>query len=138
VDGISGLRTEEVQDTPLEVFEALDAGDVLFIDTSHTVKTGGDVPFLFNQVLPALRSGVMIHVHDVFLPGDYPEEWVLDGWGWNELYLVESFLAFNAGYEMVFGCQYMIQRHRNELLGAFPDFSEHESQGGAALWLRRI
>jgi hypothetical protein len=44
-------------------------------------EDGGDVPWLFNEILPRLRSGVVVHVHDVFLPGDYPQEWVLDGWG---------------------------------------------------------
>jgi SAM-dependent methyltransferase/predicted O-methyltransferase YrrM len=138
VPGISGLRIEEIQNTPLEIIEALGENDVLFIDTSHTVKTGGDVPWLFNQVLPRLRSGVLVHVHDVFLPGDYPQQWVLEGWGWNELYLVEAFLAFNSAFRIVFGAQYMIQRHRDVLLEGFPGFPEHEERGGAALWMQRV
>jgi Methyltransferase domain len=137
VPGISGLRVEKIQDSPLELFEQLGAHDVLFIDTSHTVKTGGDVPWLFNTILPRLAPGVVVHVHDVFLPGDYPQEWVLAGWGWNEVYLVQAFLAFNAGFEILFGNQYMQQRHRDALLEAFPGFRRHEQRGGASLWLRR-
>ena len=79
----------------------LGAGDVLFIDTSHTVKTGGDVPWIFNEMLPRLAPGVVVHIHDVFLPGDYPQQWVLEGWGWNEVYLVRAFLAFNTGFEVL-------------------------------------
>jgi len=137
VDGITELRQEKVQDTPLEVFDRLGPDDVLFIDTSHTVKTGGDVPWLFNEILPRLRSGVVVHVHDVFLPGDYPQEWVLDGWGWNEIYLVQAFMAFNATYEIRFGCQFMIQRHNDLLLKAFPGYRAQQHRGGGSLWIRR-
>ena len=79
-----------------------------------------------------------MHLHDIFLPGDYPQPWVLEGWGWNEIYLVQSFLAFNSAFEVLFGCQYMIQRHRDELLRAFPGYPEHEAGGGGSLWIRRV
>lgn len=140
VPGISDLRVEQVQDTPLEVFGELDRGDVLFVDTSHTVKTGGDVPWIYNEILPRLRQGVVVHLHDVFLPGDYPMEWVLDGWGWNELYLIQSFLAFNRAFEIVLGVQWMIQNHWDMLQAAFPEVArpEHRERGGGSLWIRRI
>jgi hypothetical protein len=128
---------EKVQDTPLEVFETLSSGDVLFIDTSHTVKTGGDVPWLFEEVLPRLAPGVHVHIHDIFLPGDYPEFWVQEGWGWNEVYLVHAFLAFNAGFEVTVGAQFMLHRHQDVLLETFPGLREHVHRAGAALWLRR-
>ena len=67
VGGITDVRGEEVQDTPLELFDGLAAGDVLFIDTSHTVKTDGEVPWIYNQVLPRLGPGVVVHLHDAFL-----------------------------------------------------------------------
>ena len=137
VEGIGDLRVERIQETPLELFGELAAGDILFIDTSHTVKTGGDVPWLFNQVLPRLAAGVHVHVHDIFLPYDYPQPWVEAGWGWNEQYLVQSFLAFNAGYEIDFAARWMIVNHYDELVSAFPQLPAHASRGGASLWLRR-
>jgi predicted O-methyltransferase YrrM len=137
VPGVSELRVEKIQDTPLSVFEALGDGDVLFVDTSHTVKTGGDVPWIFEEILPRLAPGVVVHVHDVFLPGDYPEPWVMEGWGWNEVYLVHAFLAFNAGFEVLAGAQYLLQNHRELLFEAFPGLAEQEARGGGALWLRR-
>ena len=70
VPGVTDLRIEEVQDTPLEVFDELGAGDVLFVDTSHTVKTGGEVPWLFSQVIPRLSPGVLLHIHDIYLPAN--------------------------------------------------------------------
>ena len=112
---------------------------MLFIDTSHTVKTGGDVPWLFGEVLPRLAPGVVVHVHDVFLPGDYPVPWVLEGWGWNEIYLVRAFLAFNQQFEILAGTQYLLQRHVDDLRRAFPGLHErrHMERAGASLWLAR-
>jgi SAM-dependent methyltransferase/predicted O-methyltransferase YrrM len=138
VDGISELRVEQIQDTPLELFDHLGQGDVLFIDTSHTVKTGGDVTWIFHEVVPRLAVGVYVHIHDMFMPGDYPEEWVQEGWGWNESYLVRSFLSYNSAFEVVWGAQYMLQRHRDSVRRAFPEQAGYEDRAGAALWIRRI
>ena len=137
VPGISDLRVEEVQDTPLELFERLGDGDVLFVDTSHTVKTGGDVAWIYGEILPRLAPGVLVHIHDAFIPGEYPQQWVFEGWGWNEIYLIKAFLAFNSGYRVIFGVQWMLQNHLELIQQAFPRFGEHRDHGGAALWLRR-
>jgi predicted O-methyltransferase YrrM len=137
VPGISHLRTEEVQDTPLELFERLGDGDVLFVDTSHTVKTGGDVAWIYGEILPRLSPGVVVHIHDAFIPGEYPQEWVMEGWGWNEIYLIKAFLAFNSGYRVIFGVRWMLQNRAELIDRAFPGFREHRDRGGAALWLRR-
>ena len=140
VDGISGLTIAQVQDVPLDLYSELGDRDVLFIDTSHTVKTGGDVTWLFNEVLPRLRPGVHVHVHDVFFPRDYPQKWVFEGWNWNEQYLVQSFLQFNSGFEVVLGAQWMARRLREAMLEAFPGMSDprHARLLGTSLWLRRV
>jgi predicted O-methyltransferase YrrM len=137
VDGIGELLVEKVEDVALERFEALEAGDVLFIDTSHAVRTGGDVVWLFGRVLPRLRPGVVVHIHDVFLPGDYPEHWVREGWGWNENYLVEAFLQFNRGYEVLLGAQWALHHALADVELACPGFADSTEKGGGALWLRR-
>jgi predicted O-methyltransferase YrrM len=137
VPGITELRTEEVQDTPLELFDELAAGDVLFIDTSHTVKTGGEVPWIYNQVLPRLAAGVVVHLHDVFLPGDYPEAWVMEGRAWNELYLIEAFLAFNSAFEVLLGSRWMAQHDWAALVQAFPDLTTEDAELAGSLWIRR-
>jgi 2-polyprenyl-3-methyl-5-hydroxy-6-metoxy-1,4-benzoquinol methylase/predicted O-methyltransferase YrrM len=137
VPGISELRTEPIQGTPLETFDALGEGDILFIDTSHTVKTGGDVVWIFHEILPRLAAGVHVHIHDVFLPGEYPEAWVREGWGWNESYLVRSFLSYNGAFEVVWGSQYMSLFHPDKLTAAFPEHPRYADRAGAALWLRR-
>jgi hypothetical protein len=138
VPGISALVTELVQDVPLGLYDTLDDGDVLFVDTSHTVKTGGDVPWIYNQILPRLKPGVLVHLHDIFLPIDYPQQWVYEGWGWNEQYLAHSFLLFNSGFEIVFSARWMLEHHRDEVIAAFPAFPAHELFGGCALWIRRL
>lgn len=137
VVGIGGLRVEKIQDTPLTFFEKLGMNDILFIDTSHTVKTGGDVTWIFHEILPRLAPGVLVHVHDIFLPGEYPEPWVMEGWGWNEAYLVRSFLTFNDTFEVVWGTVYMLINHLDDVRGAFPHFHRYLPMGGASLWIRR-
>jgi hypothetical protein len=137
VAGVSGLVVEKVQDVPLHLFDTLGNDDVLFIDTSHTVKTGGDVTWIFHEIIPRLAPGVLVHIHDFYLPGEYPEPWVLEGWGWNETYLVQSFLMFNDSFEILWGTLYMFIRHPEDLRRAFPGLKDYRDQGGASLWMRR-
>ena len=93
------------QRVPLAAFEELGESDVLFVDTTHTVKTGGDVTRIVLEVLPALRPGVTVHFHDVFLPYEYPRSWLMElQRAWAEQYLLQAFLAYNAGVEVVMPC----------------------------------
>ena len=74
----------------------------MFIDSSHVSKVGSDVNYLFFEVLPRLKPGVLVHVHDTFLPDEDPKVWVIDqGRNWNEQYLVRAFLQFNPTWELV-------------------------------------
>jgi predicted O-methyltransferase YrrM len=104
---ITGLPIEIInataQTVDMVVFEALQAGDILFIDSSHILMPGTDVDFLFNRVLPALPAGVLVHIHDIFLPDDYPESWT---WrGYNEQQAAAP-LIHTGGYELLFSSQY--------------------------------
>jgi predicted O-methyltransferase YrrM len=137
IDGISDLRVEQIQDTPVEIFSELTACDIVFIDTSHAVKTGGDVTWIFQEIIPRLRTGVLVHVHDIFLPGDYPEQWVMEGRGWTETYLVRAFLSYNNEFEIVWSMQFMLQNHPAALAKAFPDAAITPYAGGS-LWFRRV
>jgi hypothetical protein len=87
------------------------------------------VPWIFGEVIPRLAPSVHVHVHDIFLPGDYPEPWVSAGWGGNEIYLVRSFLSYNSTFEVVWGAQYMLQNHPEAVLAAFPGQREYEERG---------
>jgi predicted O-methyltransferase YrrM len=124
-----------VQDVPLSEFARLEAGDFLFIDSSHVAKTGSGVNFLVFDVLPILRPGVIVHVHDILWPFEYPQRWVVDlRWSWNEAYLVRAFLTFNAAFEIVLFNSYMGETHRSFLEQRMPLALKYP---GASLWLRR-
>ncbi len=127
-----------VEDVAIErIVEPLHAGDILFIDSSHVVVTGGDVPFLFLEVLPRLRPGVLVHVHDMFFPYDYPESWVFElRAGWNEQYLVHAFLAGNEAFEMMWAGHFMWRQHREDVLTIIPHAAF--ATGAGSLWLRRV
>jgi predicted O-methyltransferase YrrM len=136
LDGLAALERVPAQEVPLSVFEALGPGDVLFVDTTHTVKLGSDVNHIVLEVLPRLRPGVIVHLHDIFLPFEYPRVWPERyGLYWSEQYLVQAFLAFSSGYE-VLAAVHALQRQRagamRELLPAAVG-----ERVGAAFWVRR-
>jgi len=133
--GMQSLIEKNVEDIELEFFSQLDSGDVLFIDSSHTVKIGGDVNYLFLEVLPRLKPGVIVHVHDIFLPFDYRRDWVLDELRfWSEQYLLQAFLTFNSDFEVLVANSYLAYRYMDELKTTFP---KSTWWGGGSFWMRR-
>ena len=136
--GVPGLRSlieKKVEDVDLEFFSQLQAGDILFIDSSHTVRIGGDVNYLFLEVLPRLKPGVIVHVHDIFFPFDYPRDWVMDELRfWTEQYLLQAFLSFNSEFEVLMANAYLAHRWMGELKATF---TNSPSWGGGSFWMRR-
>jgi hypothetical protein len=136
--GFPGLRTlveKNVQQIDLEFFSQLDPGDILFIDSSHTVKIGGDVNYLFLEVLPRLKPGVIVQVHDIFLPFEYRRDWVLDEFRfWTEQYLLQAFLIFNSEFEVLLGNYYLSHYHAQQLKAVFPELPRWI---GGSFWMRR-
>ena len=107
LEGRLRLMRRTVQEAGRQPFEALEAGDWLVIDSSHVAMPGTDVDFLFGQILPALPPGVLLHVHDIFLPDTYPEDWA---WrGYNEQ--LGAALLIAGGWRPVFASRYMATRH---------------------------
>jgi predicted O-methyltransferase YrrM len=133
VPGLSKVLPFRVQQVPMQLFAALRKNDVLFIDSSHISKTGSDVNFMCLEVLPRLAPGVLIHFHDIFLPGEYPKEWVLErGYSWNEQYLVHALLIDSVGFEIVFASLFASTQFPDKIHEVFGD-----SYTGGSLWLRR-
>jgi hypothetical protein len=132
--GIDALHVKKVQEMPLELFTGLGAGDVLFIDSSHVAKTGSDVNFLYLEVLPVLRPGVRVHIHDIFLPLEYPREWVHEGRHWNEQYVLRAMLTHSARYRVLFGSTFARLHFPAQLLAVVDD-PEVAQFGGGSLWL---
>jgi hypothetical protein len=146
--GFPGLRSlieKKVEDIGLEFFSQLESGDILFIDSSHTVKIGGDVNYLFLEVLPRLKPGVIVHVHDIFLPFDYRRDWVKDKFRfWSEQYLLQAFLTFNSGFEVLMANYYLRYRYLEDLKAAFPNLENLKAAlpnsvkwDGGSFWIRR-
>jgi len=134
--GLSEVRRQRLEELDASVFDVLDSKDVLFVDSSHVSRIGGDVNFVFLDVIPRLRPGVLVHVHDVFLPGEYPKEWVLEkGRFWNEQYLLQAFLAFNDAWEVLLANHYLGSEHRDALITAFPTAPWW---GGGSFWMRHV
>jgi methyltransferase family protein len=133
--GLTTLRAQRVEEVDLTVFSRLEARDVLFIDTSHVVKIGGDVNFLFLEVLPRLKPGVIVHLHDIFLPFEYPRDWVIaEHRFWTEQYLLQAFLTFNSEFEVMVSAGYLNAYYLEELKALFP---KCEPWFGGSFWMRR-
>jgi hypothetical protein len=134
--GLTRLERIGAQQVPLSVFESLEAGDVLFVDTTHTVKVGSDVNFIVLEALPRLAEGVHVHLHDIFLPYEYPQQWLEDyGLYWTEQYLVHAFLLFNSGFE-VLAAMHALQRDRRDAMAELLPPAVADWPGGA-FWMRR-
>jgi Methyltransferase domain len=150
---IPGIRVikDEVQNVGRDEFLKLEAGDVLFIDSSHVVRLDGDVPYLFLEILPIIKPGVVIHIHDIPFPYNFPypaEYWVLGTapgapyWPiyWNEAMLLQAFLAFNRDFEIIQSTPLL--RHHDEpfLEQLVPTYRSvaKEPNTFSSLWLRRV
>lgn len=129
------IHPKRLQDVPLSVFEALGEGDILFIDSTHVAKLGSDVCFLFAEILPALRPGVVVHVHDIFYPFEYPRYWFEEGRAWNEAYLLRAFLQTNSAFQIELWNHFISVFHRDFLAEAMPLCLRNP---GAGLWMRRV
>ncbi|MGM0932651.1 MAG: class I SAM-dependent methyltransferase [Bacteroidota bacterium] len=126
--------TKTVQEVELKEFKELEKGDILFIDSSHIVKTGSDVNYILFQILPVLKKGVLIHFHDIYHPFEYPKSWILDGFGWNESYFLKAFLMYNNNFKILFFSEFIVKYHRDKL-EQLPLFLKSP---GSSLWLEKV
>lgn len=131
------LIRRPIQEMELTLFDELAANDILFIDSTHVVKAGGDVQYEFLEILPRLRPGVIVHIHDIFLPAEYPAEWFHRfRYFWTEQYLLQAFLAFNRAFEVVWLGSYMHLQNPDRLKEAFPSYGPGVHP--ASCWIRRL
>ncbi len=132
----STIRTipSRLQDVDLGEFEALQANDILFIDSTHVSKINSDVNRIFFDILPRLSSGVHVHFHDIFFPFEYPKDWIYEGRAWNEAYLLRAFLLFNSAFRVVLMNTFMAHFHE-------PFFQEKMplclKNTGGSIWIRK-
>jgi len=125
-----------LQRAPLELFDSLEAGDVCFYDGSHCVRTASDVNWFFFRVLPRLRPGVVVHLHDIFLPESYPVDWMFERYqSWNEQYLLQAYLMHNRATEILIANRWLWRREP-ELLDRL--YRGVQPPWGCSFWFRKV
>jgi len=118
------------QAVPQTLFDELEAGDVLFIDSSHSVKTGSDVLRIYLEILPRLRPGVLIHIHDVFLPYAYPRDTLNSYFGWQETALLAALLTGNRRFWICACLSGLHYDRRTELRNILSDYTPQDDLDG--------
>ncbi|PQJ80411.1 class I SAM-dependent methyltransferase [Polaribacter porphyrae] len=127
--GIKIIR-DKVENININFFKALDKNDILFIDSSHIIKPQGDVLYEFLEILPILNKGVIVHVHDIFTPRDYLDEWVFKEYKlWNEQYLLEAFLCNNESWRIIGAVNFLKNNYFDEILLKCPRLTKDREPG---------
>jgi predicted O-methyltransferase YrrM len=130
------LIERPVQSVPLAVFRQLEANDILFIDSTHVLKTGSDVHYELFSVLPCLAPGVVVHFHDCQYPFEYPAKWIFElNYSWNEVYAVRAFLMYNQRFGIVFWNSFFGRQFRSEVARDYPAFLKNS---GSSLWIQAL
>lgn len=132
--GISEIIERPLQEVPLDKFRELEAGDILFIDSTHVVRFDSDVVYEILDILPTLRPGVIIHVHDIFFPNDYPESWLQQHrFFWAEQYMLQAFLSMNPNFKI----EIPVNAIKPELPPNEVWLPSASTVPAASLWMRR-
>jgi hypothetical protein len=135
ITSVVEIIEEPVQQVPMHVFETLQSGDLLFIDSTHVMSTGSDVCFELFEILTRVPRGVFVHIHDIFWPFEYPRTWAVDdNRSWNEIYAVRAFLTGNYEWQIIFFNDYFSKLERTKIEATYPEFLLNS---GGALWLQR-
>jgi hypothetical protein len=131
-----GLHIQGLQTIDIALFSTLEKNDILFIDSTHVAKTGSDLLYLFFEILPALKSGVYIHFHDIFNNFEYlPSHFQRGkGFAWNEHYFLRAFLMYNQAFEVVLFSNFLDSKYRDRMAAAMPGYP---FLTGAQFWMRK-
>lgn len=134
------ILRQPVETVDREIFSGLGRNDILFIDSSHVIRPQGDIVVEYLEILPLLQPGVLVHIHDIFTPQDYPPEWVIDEVRlYNEQYLLEAFLSFNERFKVVGALNFLKHHHPKQLADKCPVIGEDiDGRGVSSIWLLRV
>jgi hypothetical protein len=125
----------KLQDTDIHIFEQLEPGDILFIDSTHVSKVGSDVNYLFFEILPRLKAGVVIQIHDIYAGFEYPDAWLVEGRAWNEAYLLRAFLEYNEHFRILLFLSYIQTTQEAWFREHMPATLENK---GGCFWMERV
>ena len=128
------VHEKKLQEMPLDYFRELDENDILFIDSSHVTRVAGEVNFYMFEILPLLKPGVLIHIHDIFNGFEYPRRWIAEGKSWSEAYLLRAFLQYNHAFEIMLFGTYITHFHEDFFREKMPLCLENR---GGSIWLRK-
>ena len=129
---------ERVETLSVDLFASLEANDILFIDSSHILRPGGDVWFEYLRILPCLKPGVLVHIHDIFLPYAYHKEWLVERRQfWNEQYLLQALLYGSREFQVVLALHLLSREHHEALAMACPIYAERRPMP-SSFWLRKV
>ena len=127
--GVTVVR-EKVEDVGVNFFDELKQNDILFIDSSHIIRPHGDVAFEYLELLPKLSAGVIVHIHDIFSPKNYPKSWIIDEVRlWNEQYILEAFLSENKNWKIIGALNYLHHNHYSKLSAVCPYLTPDREPG---------
>lgn len=140
------LIVKEVQDVEPQFFETLRENDVFFIDSSHSLKIDSDVSYLYLEILPAVKKGVFVHIHDISFPYNFPyppESWIFKKpvpMFWNEAMVVQAFLSGNKDFQIILSTPMLRHFDEEYLKNKIPIYEtvEQNSNAFSSLWLKRI
>lgn len=132
------LIKNKIENVSLSEFEKLKENDILFIDSSHVLKIGSDVQFEMLEIFPRLKKGVIVHIHDIFLPSEYPFPHVTKNYMfWNEQYVLHAFLQYNNFFQVLWGGSFMHLFHPEKLQKAFPSYNKTINWPGS-FWIKKV
>lgn len=130
------LIRKKIEKLDINFFSCLEENDLLFIDSSHTIRPQGDVCFEYLQLLGSLQPGVLVHIHDIFTPRDYPEAWVLkENRLYNEQYLLEAFMSYNPQYSVIGSLNHLWKEHPDKLRSVCPILSKYPEYEPSSFWM---
>lgn len=136
--GVTEVIRSKVEALPIDLFASLGKNDILYIDSSHVLRTGGDVWFEYLQILPNLKPGVLVHSHDIFLPYPYPKEWLTRRrLYWTEQYLLQAVLQDNPSFEVLLALHFLSKEHRADLARACPIYASQAGRNPGSFWMRK-
>ena len=129
---------KKIQDVDVKLFQSLQAGDFLLIDTSHVSKSGSEVNHIYFNILPYLEKGVNIHIHDIFFPFEYPAQWIVkENRSWNEIFLLRAFLAYNNHFKITYFNSFMEKKYVKYYEDHFPLTLERNTTVCGGIWIEK-
>jgi predicted O-methyltransferase YrrM len=133
--GSTTIIERQVQDVPSAIVNDLEPNDILFIDSTHVLKTGSDVHYELFHLLPLIKPGVIVHFHDILYPFEYHDQWIFEkNFSWNEAYALRAFLMYNTDFRVLFWNPLFALSFASSIRDEFPIFLTNP---GGSIWLER-